>query len=306
MDQPRGREYALAMVPVFHDLSAAPALLLIVAVVAVGILHTLVPDHWVPIAMLARQHGWSRAETARAAAQAGVGHVVSTLAIGVVIWLLGVATAQRFGGVADTVSSLALMGFGGWFVVMGLLELRRAHGAHGHGHGHHHSHHHDHAHGDDHDHHGHAHDHGDTGGGGTTIRHTHLHRHEARPPHVHVHAHAYATAHAITPAMALDPPLHDHTHRATGRGALLLILGSSPMIEGVPAFFAAGRFGVGIIALMALLFAASTIATYVVLCTLSARSLERVRLGPFERYGEVLSGGFIVLVGLIFWVWPVL
>jgi len=270
--------------PFFSDLNTAPVLLLLVAVVAVGVLHTTVPDHWVPITVLARQNGWSRAETARAAAQAGVGHVVSTLLIGAVIWLLGVATAQRFGGIVDTVSSLALMGFGGWFVVAGLLELRREHGTHHDGH-HHHS-------------HGHARD--------EDARHSHLHRHENRPAHVHVHAHAFATAHAIAPAIEFDPPLHEHAHRATGRGALLLILGSSPMIEGVPAFFAAARFGAGVIVLMALLFAASTIATYVVLCTLSARGLERVRLGPLERYGEVLSGGFIALVGVVFWVWPVL
>jgi hypothetical protein len=25
-----------------------------------------------------------------------------------------------------------------------------------------------------------------------------------------------------------------------------------------------------------------------------------------ERYGEVLSGGFIALIGLVFWIWPVL
>jgi hypothetical protein len=34
--------------------------------------------------------------------------------------------------------------------------------------------------------------------------------------------------------------------------------------------------------------------------------LKRVRLGPFERDGEVLSGAFIALVGLAFWIWPVL
>lgn len=138
------------------------------------------------------------------------------------------------------------------------------------------------------------------------IRHVHLHRHENRPPHIHLHAHAYATAHPITAAIERDPPLHDHHHKATGRGALLLILGSSPMIEGVPAFFAAGKFGAGLIVAMSLLFAASTIATYVVLCTVSAQGLERVRLGALERYGEVLSGGFIALVGLAFWIWPVL
>lgn len=279
------------------NLNTAPALLLLAAVVAVGVLHTMVPDHWVPITMLARQHGWSRSETARAAAQAGFGHVVSTLIVGVVIWLLGVATAQRFGGIVDTLSSVALIGFGGWFVIAGLREIHHGHGSHHHGHGHSHDHGH---HGHDHDHdHGHDHDEG-------AMRHVHLHRHEGRPPHVHIHAHALATAHAITTAMEFDPPLHDHAHKATGRGALLLILGSSPMIEGVPAFFAAGKFGAGLIVAMSLLFAASTIATYVVLCTISARGFERVRLGPLERYGEVLSGGSIALVGMAFWIWPVL
>lgn len=285
------------------NLNTAPALLLLAAVVAVGILHTMVPDHWVPITVLARQHGWSRGETARAAAQAGFGHVVSTLLIGAVIWVLGVATAQRFGGIADTLSSLALIGFGGWFMIAGLRELHHAHGSHHHGHTHGHTRdhgHHDHDHHDHGNDHGHGHEHGET-----MIRHVHLHRHENRPPHIHLHAHAYATAHPITTAIERDPPLHDHAHKATGRGALLLILGSSPMIEGVPAFFAAGKFGAGLIVAMSLLFAASTIATYVVLCTISARGFERVRLGALERYGEVLSGGFIALVGIAFWIWPV-
>lgn len=279
------------------NLNTAPAFLLLAAVVAVGVLHTMVPDHWVPIAMLARQHGWSRAETARAAAQAGFGHVVSTLIIGAAIWLLGVAAAQRFGGIVDTLSSVALIGFGSWFVIAGLREIRHGHDGHHHGHGHSHDHGHHHGHG------GHGHDHTHNEG---VMRHVHLHRHEGRSPHVHIHAHALATAHAITAAVEFDPPLHDHTHKVTGRGALLLILGSSPMIEGVPAFFAAGKFGVGLIVTMSLLFAASTMATYVVLCTVSAQGLERVRLGALERYGEVLSGGFIALVGLAFWIWPIL
>ncbi len=53
-------------------------------------------------------------------------------------------------------------------------------------------------------------------------------------------------------------------------------------------------------------FAASTIATYVLLCVSSAAGLQRVRLGALERYGEVLSGALIVLVGIAFWLWPML
>ena len=106
------------------------------------------------------------------------------------------------------------------------------------------------------------------------------------------------------PEFALEPPIHQHRHRTSARIALLLILGSSPMVEGIPAFFAAGKYGVGLIAVMAVVFAISTIATYVLLCVYSAAGLQRVRLGAFERYGEVLSGAFIALVGLVFWIWP--
>ena len=88
--------------------------------------------------------------------------------------------------------------------------------------------------------------------------------------------------------------------------ALLLILGSSPMVEGIPAFFAAARYGFALIALMALVFAVSTVVTYVLLCVVSTAGLQRVRLGALERYGEVLSGAFIALVGVAFRVWPVM
>ena len=78
------------------------------------------------------------------------------------------------------------------------------------------------------------------------------------------------------------------------------------MVEGIPAFFAAAKYGLGLIVAMALVFGASTVATYVLLCVCSAAGLQRVRLGAFERYGEVLSGAFIALVGVAFWIWPVL
>ena len=217
-----------------------PQWLLVGAVAAVGVLHTLVPDHWVPITLIARQRGWTRGQTARAALLAGTGHVLSTLAIAVVVWIAGAVAAKAFGRWIDAITSAALVGFGAWIAVSALLEMRRADG------------------------HGHAHDHG--------------HAHEDGAPRA----------------------------KAGSRTALLLILGSSPMVEGIPAFFAAGRYGAPLIVVMSLIFAAATIATYVTLCVASLAGLERVSLGPLERYGEVLSGAFIALIGVVFWVWPLL
>jgi ABC-type nickel/cobalt efflux system permease component RcnA len=227
--------------------------LLVGAVAVVGVLHTIVPDHWVPITLIARQRGWTKAETISAAIKAGTGHVLSTLAIALVVWFAGAAVAAHFGHRVDLASSVALIGFGLWIAISSWLETR--HGAHGHDHGH-----------------SHSHDHG----------------HEERHHHDD-HSHS-----------------HDHPVKTKNRTALILILGSSPMVEGIPAFFAAGKYGIGLIVIMSVVFGISTIATYVVLCTLSTAGLKNVKFGNFEKYGEVFSGAFIAIVGLVFWIWPVL
>lgn len=75
------------------------------------------------------------------------------------------------------------------------------------------------------------------------------------------------------------------------------------MVEGLPAFFAASRFGLSLLVAMAAVFTLSTTLTYVGLCMSSTAGLQRLDLGRWEGYGEVLSGPFIALVGLVFLFW---
>ena len=284
---------------------AGPGALLVGAVAAVGVLHTIVPDHWLPIALIARERGWSRAETTRAAVQAGTGHVLSTLVIGLAVWAAGVAFAQRFGRFVDAASGIALIGFGGWVAFSAWREL---HPTGGHGHSHHHRH----SHPQDspllHEHQSAPAD--DRlyvplrGDAALLTRHVHIHRHGSAVAHTHWHDHFPVTAHPVLAEFAAEPPLHLHRHKTTARTALLLILGSSPMVEGIPAFFAAAKYGIGLMIPMAVVFSLSTITTYVLLCVHATAGLRRLRLGAFERYGEVLSGAVIALVGLIFGLWP--
>ena len=247
--------------------------LLVAAVAAVGVFHTLVPDHWVPIALVARRHGWTRAHTARAAAIAGLGHTISTLIIAIVVWYAGILFAERFGRAVDVVTSGALIVFGAWVLVGALRELREQgttwDGA------------------------------GDPADAAASRGHAHEHRHGALV-HSHWHTHTPADRHDSAAVDPKAPPEHDHVHATSSRTALLLILGSSPMVEGIPAFFAASRYGPGLIALMSAVFAVSTIATYVGLCVTAASGLARLHIGPLERYGEVLSGGLIMALGVVF------
>jgi hypothetical protein len=265
-------------------MNIGPEILLVGAVLAVGVLHTMVPDHWVPIMMIARQEGWSSRETARAAFLAGAGHTLSTLFIGLVAWIAGAVVAAKFGGLVSTVSSLALIAFGSWIAISSLREAQ---------------------HPDNHDPYAGAEPHASGGGTAPLTRHVHVHRHGLQVVHAHKHEHGPQTWHDVRNIQS-DPPLHEHSHPKSARTALLLILGSSPMIEGIPAFFAAAKYGPGLISLMAVVFAIATIATYMVLCVSSAAGLARAKVTVLERYGEVLSGAVIACVGLVFLVVPIL
>ncbi|MBU6491602.1 MAG: hypothetical protein KGQ45_02410, partial [Burkholderiales bacterium] len=118
----------------FQQMDTSSAALLVGAVLVVGVLHTIVPDHWVPITLVARQRGWTKRQTARAALQAGTGHVVTTLILAAIVWLAGVAVATKFGHWVDTISSIALVAFGLWIAISSWFELRSGDG-HGHSHG---------------------------------------------------------------------------------------------------------------------------------------------------------------------------
>jgi len=233
--------------------------LLIVTVAAVGVLHTVVPDHWAPIVVLARQQGWSIARTARSAAIAGLGHVTTTLLLGALVWIVGASLAVQYGHFVSRASAVALCALGLWIAFGAWKEIRAQ---------------------DD---------------GQLLVEHAHPHRHDDGLEHVHWHAHHPEDRHSAEAGPALR---HAHEHALPGRTALLLILGSSPMVEGIPAFLAASAKGSVLLGLMALTFAISTIATYAVMSVAGVRSLQRTSLGRFERYGEVLSGLFVASVGV--------
>jgi ABC-type nickel/cobalt efflux system permease component RcnA len=192
---------------------------------------------------------------------AGFGHVTTTLILGALMWAVGATLAVRYAHAVSYASAIALVAFGLWIAVRGWRELNENEAQHGH----------------------------------TQHGHTHLHRHEDRLEHVHWHTHDGSDFHTTDPDVAV---LHAHDHAATGRGSLLLILGSSPMVEGIPTFLSASTRGPGLLGGMAVVFAISTIATYVIMCLLGLKSLQRVFLGPFEKYGEVLSGLFVAAVGV--------
>lgn len=108
---------------------------LALAAITVGSLHSVAPDHWVPIAAVARARSWSRTRTARVAFICGLGHVTVSVLLGLLALLFGTQLFESFGERMMSVAGLLLIGFG---VAYGVWGLRGAFAHRIHGHHHHH------------------------------------------------------------------------------------------------------------------------------------------------------------------------
>ncbi len=101
-----------------------------VAAATVGALHALAPDHWVPVAAVARARGWSARRTAKIALGCGFGHVTVSAALGIVALVSGTAVVTALGARAGAVSGVLLIGFGAAYALWGARHwiTRRIHG----------------------------------------------------------------------------------------------------------------------------------------------------------------------------------
>jgi hypothetical protein len=116
---------------------ASPGVFAAIAVtaIAVGSLHALAPDHWVPFAALARVQGWRAGRTARITALCGFGHVTTSVLFGVLALLFGLEVVAAVGSRLEAWGGMLLVAFG---FAYGVWGLRRAAGARLHGHAHRH------------------------------------------------------------------------------------------------------------------------------------------------------------------------
>lgn len=129
--------------------STGPALL--AAAAGVGFGHAILPDHWVPLAVLGRTRRYPLARIARLSGLAGVAHVLVSLVLGAVVIVIGLQFRSTIQSAQDTIIGCVLIATGLGFAAFELT-------GHGHGHDHDHSpHDHDHQQGDEHrhDHDGH-------------------------------------------------------------------------------------------------------------------------------------------------------
>jgi len=107
---------------------AAELSVLLLAAVSIGFFHTLFgPDHYLPFIVLAKSGNWSLSKTALITFLCGLGHVLSSVILGLLGVALGIAVnkLEAFESVRGNLAAWALIAFGLVYFIYGVRKAVR-------------------------------------------------------------------------------------------------------------------------------------------------------------------------------------
>jgi hypothetical protein len=94
---------------------------------ALSLLHASIPNHWVPLVVIGRAEGWSRARTLQVTAIAGIAHTASTIGIGILVGAIGFTLARQYEMLMGVAAPTILVTFGVAYLLLGLRARAHPH-----------------------------------------------------------------------------------------------------------------------------------------------------------------------------------
>jgi nickel/cobalt transporter (NicO) family protein len=247
-----------------------PVLLLAAAGVGAG--HAVMPDHWLPLAVLSRTSRYRTARVVRLSLAAAFTHVVVSLVLGGILVVIGLQFRTAVARHADLIVGGILLATGAVLLFLDLLGKghRHSHDGGGDDHGHDGG-------GQDHDH-GHGHGHGD-------------HDHDGR---MQEHGHT-------TTAVLERPEPAPGNRTARGLAGLLIPFGAaaSPDLTILPVFLAASALGTTAALGSLVAFTVATVATIVSLTTATALGARLFTAAWIDRRANLITALTLVAIGAL-------
>ncbi len=232
---------------------------------SIALIHTVLgPDHYLPFIVMSRAGRWSRNKTALVTILCGIGHVMSSVVIGLIGVFVGVAVSkvEAFEGLRGNVAAWLLIGFGFAYFVWGLrVALLGA------------------------------------------KSHAHVHAHADGAAHGHVHTHGVGHHHVHVPiadaAVAADASEGVAAARNMTPWVLFTIFVFGPCEPLIPILmYPAAKHSLSGMVLVAVIFSVITITSMLGIVMLGAWGISLTRLGFLECYTHALAGAMICLSGL--------
>lgn len=100
---------------------------ILVGSVLLSVVHFLLPNHWLPLVTLSRSERWTLPETINVTVLAAFAHTGSTIALGIVIGLIGYRLSGRYESFATVAAPLILLGMGLLYFTTGSRHAGHAH-----------------------------------------------------------------------------------------------------------------------------------------------------------------------------------
>ncbi len=228
----------------------------------VAFLHAAIPTHWLPFVVAARAQHWKKPKTLAVTGVAGAGHVLFTIALGVLVVWGGMAINSRIGKVFPLIAGGALIALGLFYLVRQI----RGGTSHSHLFGNHLQ----------HEHHSHVH---------------HTHQHARAREHEHVKQEDdIATIERRWPAQRSDWIVI---------AGLFALLTFSPCEAFLPVFLIGAKYGWLGFALLSAILAIATVAGMMVFTWLTLAGVEKLKLRALEKFESGILGGVLCLLGVL-------
>ncbi len=80
--------------------------------ILLAIVHALIPNHWLPLVAVARAEQWKQKEVTTVTFFAALAHVTGTVALGIVLGMIGKELQEDYGKAIYVISSVLLIVFG--------------------------------------------------------------------------------------------------------------------------------------------------------------------------------------------------
>ena len=81
-----------------------------------SLLHAVIPNHWLPVLAIGRKDNWSLQEVTQVTFISGLAHALSTIAIGIILGLLGLQLANKIEYFTRFIAPAVLIVMGAFFI----------------------------------------------------------------------------------------------------------------------------------------------------------------------------------------------